>query len=1001
MVILMRTMIRTYTIVLLVLISLWSEAQDFVVKTYSVQNSLPGNSVCGISESKKGYLWLVFFDGKVGKFDGKRYIPLELPPTGIKGQVVNLFEDSKESLWLCSSTGLLLFSKGQFTNLELPHNFSTHYVSFAGEDRKGNIWIGGMGFVAKFHYTGALPVLAGFYKFLDAKLIAENMVQDKEGKIFFSTYFNSVYTIDESNGSLKSALNELTIKFNRPPKIIKLNGGKAALYDGKNIYSLNGRKNPSLEVSLPEYAQGNIHCNESEVYYNAGELKIFFRQKRSGKEREFKTGVKPQYCYAFVSDKVGNVWVAHDKGLTRISKYSLLPVMGRRSNGNYNRLNIASRGNVVNPSFAVDNFSNFYKFNGSIFSEIEWRNEWKSNLWDKVNTGIVSIVENGGSGYYFFSDVLGICYYNSTTNTFRRTNYKAESYYFANSVFGDSANGIWTVNYFDMLNANGSAVKVFADSSLHTNGITFTGICKDKFGGLWLSSTSGIWRFMNRMLLRVDGKKWRKNEKINHIVADRSGNIWAACSNSGLVKIVPAEGIRFFETSFTTQNSEPSISAFNSLVVDNYNRIWAFHNLGLYIILQSPGGNIKFVVPNFDEYVRDNVATNTMPFLSGNKIWVNGVNGLFCIAADEKLNSEVDTTYPAPVITNIYVKGIGNLTDSNFNGLKLSHLQNGIRIDFSTLNFNEQGGKIVEYKLDGVDGKFTKVNGDYLSFTDLHPGSYILHLRRGIIGVDQNKNPEIIFEFFIQPPWYRTSVALFCWILISIALISFAFFKRVAQLRAKAAMQKLVVESELKALRSQLNPHFVQNTFNLIALQVSKNNSSKQIETIKKVSNYLRNVLYRSEKSISSLEEELDYVTEYLQVQQMIAPELFSFNIDVEENVDTFGILVPTMFLQPIVENSLKHGFLNMQTGGFINIVIKMEQGFVVIKISDNGRGMSTGIKSEIKNSQSKGIELTRRRLELLQTKDGQKFVEIYVTNNGAGGGAMVTIRFKMNTMNP
>lgn len=219
------------------------------------------------------------------------------------------------------------------------------------------------------------------------------------------------------------------------------------------------------------------------------------------------------------------------------------------------------------------------------------------------------------------------------------------------------------------------------------------------------------------------------------------------------------------------------------------------------------------------------------------------------------------------------------------------------------------------------------------------------------------------------------------------AAIVFDFFSAVSA--AKEA-EKLIAENELKALRAQLNPHFVQNTFNLMARQVVKPNSEESVDTIRTVSNYIRNVLYRSESTTVSIEDELDYTKEYLDIQQMMFPGLFEYEVLVENNVDTIGIMLPSMILQPLVENSIKHGFSEITEGGKITIKVEQSPEILKIEVLDNGKGIENLSVSDAQ----KGIEITKKRLLLMDygRKDDS---EIVLSNRTDGSGSRVLITIK------
>lgn len=184
--------------------------------------------------------------------------------------------------------------------------------------------------------------------------------------------------------------------------------------------------------------------------------------------------------------------------------------------------------------------------------------------------------------------------------------------------------------------------------------------------------------------------------------------------------------------------------------------------------------------------------------------------------------------------------------------------------------------------------------------------------------------------------------------------------------------QKQVIQNELKALRAQINPHFIQNTFDLIAQRIRENDKEESVKIIREVSAYFRQILLKSETSMVSLEDEVEYTENYLKIQQLVHAGLFSYKIHMPESVDSFGIQVPAMLLQPIAENCIKHGFKNIRKGGKIMIDIEEKEGILKIVFTDNG-GVLTSIKPAEEFSESKVVVLTKKRINLMLENNHEK----------------------------
>jgi hypothetical protein len=186
-----------------------------------------------------------------------------------------------------------------------------------------------------------------------------------------------------------------------------------------------------------------------------------------------------------------------------------------------------------------------------------------------------------------------------------------------------------------------------------------------------------------------------------------------------------------------------------------------------------------------------------------------------------------------------------------------------------------------------------------------HPSSFGYNQR---YGVNQTGLLFLMLSIFNHLNW-----------LFIIAVFTGGFIginRQLKHLKIKKELKKLALENEVKALRAQINPHFIQNTFDIVAERMQNGKADESVLMIKKVSSYFRQVLDKSEMVSLSLEDELEFTEEYIKIQQLIQPQLFTYSIQVGDDIDSFSLKVPSMLLQPVVENIIQHGFAGMITGG-------------------------------------------------------------------------------------
>ncbi|MCT4638984.1 MAG: histidine kinase [Bacteroidales bacterium] len=233
-----------------------------------------------------------------------------------------------------------------------------------------------------------------------------------------------------------------------------------------------------------------------------------------------------------------------------------------------------------------------------------------------------------------------------------------------------------------------------------------------------------------------------------------------------------------------------------------------------------------------------------------------------------------------------------------------------------------------------------------------------------------------------------------------ILIIAFVIFGFIYYSRAKAAtrdQEQFMLEQRL--LRSQMNPHFILNTFTTIQSFISGKKLDMAERYLVKFSRLLRLSLDNSIEEYVSLEEETEAIINYLELQKMRFDRMFEYEIDIDDNIDSYDILIPPMLIQPFVENSVEHGFKGVEEGGKITISVKKLDGVILCKVDDNGCGLNRTEEEKDKKKPSHSINITKRRFSLLDNKSSNKFsVDIHNKNKpqeGSGVLVVLTIPFK------
>jgi tetratricopeptide (TPR) repeat protein len=217
-----------------------------------------------------------------------------------------------------------------------------------------------------------------------------------------------------------------------------------------------------------------------------------------------------------------------------------------------------------------------------------------------------------------------------------------------------------------------------------------------------------------------------------------------------------------------------------------------------------------------------------------------------------------------------------------------------------------------------------------------------------------------------------------------------------SELRLKAA------DLEMQALRTQMNPHFIFNCLNSINRFILKNETQDASDYLTKFSRLIRMVLVNSKNKLISLEDELNMLTLYLDMERLRFKNSFSYKI-ISESIDAENVFVPPMLLQPFAENAIWHGLLNKGEAGQLEIEICREgDNILLCKIMDDGIGREAAAKIKDKsaeNQKSMGLKITKERLDLVNGNEGRQTyfeVEDLFDSDGKAAGTSVALRIKI-----
>jgi LytS/YehU family sensor histidine kinase len=231
----------------------------------------------------------------------------------------------------------------------------------------------------------------------------------------------------------------------------------------------------------------------------------------------------------------------------------------------------------------------------------------------------------------------------------------------------------------------------------------------------------------------------------------------------------------------------------------------------------------------------------------------------------------------------------------------------------------------------------------------------------------------------------------FAALILLAVIIGYLLFRqsRLNNRRKISEMNRRISEITQANLRQQMNPHFIFNTLNSIQYYMYQHDKIATNNYLTKFSSLMRKILENSQHTFIPIRDELDALKLYLELETLRFKDKFRYHITVDEDVDTFLYKIPTMLLQPYVENSIVHGLVNKEGNGNLNIGIHYHGDFLVCVVEDDGIGREAAQdlkRARAANHNSLGLKITESRVDLTNALYGTQ-MKITCTDLKNDGG--------------
>jgi sensor histidine kinase YesM len=497
----------------------------------------------------------------------------------------------------------------------------------------------------------------------------------------------------------------------------------------------------------------------------------------------------------------------------------------------------------------------------------------------------------------------------------------------------------------------------------------------------WLGAAGGLFTIDDNGFKKIEKIGNTKVDLVYQLYVDKKNRLWI-CTDNGLFVYSNNTNKKVF-----TGNTQSS-NFCKGITEDNDGKLWCATWEGVYVI-----GDNNTINYSSAEGLVSKICNTILYDSATNNIYIGTDNGLSEVKISNLKHDETNN--------NVYIGC--NISDTLIvnDKDKLNSDQNNLNFYFSTPFYQENNKLQYEYKLD--NGNWNTMLTPSLYLSDLSSGKHVLYARAKKNGVLFTAK-ETVFTFTIAKAFYST---WWFWLLI-LLLVQFLFFKIINHYNNIAKEKKLkqqlqqveYVSLKQQAFTSLMNPHFIFNALNSVQHYVNRQDRLSANKYLSDFATLIRKNFDAAQKSFVSIEEELETIRLYLALEKMRFSDKFEYEITQSSEVEDEEWMLPSMVLQPYLENAIIHGLMPLTTKGLLTIHASVKNQALQICISDNGVGMKKSklYKTNTKHI-SRGMQLIKERLEMLSLLGREPIelaIELYRPNE-ENEGTVVKLSFPLS----
>ncbi|EDM36580.1 diguanylate cyclase/phosphodiesterase [Pedobacter sp. BAL39] len=900
-----------------------------VFENFSINDGLPDNQILQLKEDKSGKIWFLALNGQLSYFyNGRIYNETNnqlLKVLKLNAVVVSFFQDSKQRIWLGTNKNLLVMWDGKKVTKYISANHNKQFINtFTHEDEEGKIWA-----------------------------VSNTSVRVLEGNTFKVVPHHTLPL------SYKTSLN--------------LPDRTMAYLDQKGLNIRRAGQESRLmkvENSLLNNEPGYFYAGNKDGLWLSNASGIYHIDQQNRTTRYLENISSSQV----IKDVKGNMWFTTSNGIYMLPQKNERLYVINKSNG-------LSSDQVK--SVAKD-------ANGHLWMGLD---EGRLNVINMDDMKVAEIKVGQEKTYNIIKQIAfdtanHLIYFASDYGLGRLSDHQPKK---SKIEFLTEANNfLFVIKSFslgpkeNLALALSSGVVIIPDRLKHfryTSKSLKRGedyfdnrayrVFYDQNKNLWFSNVNGLTMFSNGKLYNYFETQQLLTKRINDIQQLPDQTLVLATDGNGLIFIKNGK-----ITKVITQKDGLTDNICKKLFIKG-NYTWVVTNHGINRISFDGQQAIVKTFEYTNALLNDDV--NSL-FIDDREAYFATNNGLVYFSYDKPDNSAM-----APQVLVTSVISNKRILGANPKTHVLDADSNNIVFYYSAIDFQNRN-ITYRYRLN-EDIAWTETKSRRLEFSSLEPGKYRFEISAK--SGSSKWSPPARVDFVMKAHFWQTNGFLFLLIIIA----GFTLYKLavvITKSQKNKEQEQLLLKNKIlmleqRALQAMMNPHFVFNVMNSIQHYINTKDTASANKILTGFAKLIRKNLEICTKSFIGLEEELDYLELYLSLEKKRFGDKLVYRIAVNKDIDKEETLIPSMILQPYIENAIWHGIMPKDEGGKIDILIDPEDGALLIKIIDNGVGIENSLRNKKGEHISKGMALTKERINLLNQVEANP-IKITVQQLGASG---------------